>query len=495
MNSLRIFTSFATGGVVFRRANCWGPCETPSLRCPRQLNLDDWLTLLLRAGELECALCDAGASPQDSEHAARLTDLFAEAALRIDSHAEQSDVHRPITDALLLIDGISYSGAVSVGVQEGFAYYALHPLDYADRIAKLEESWQSACVIGIRSIGTTLSAVAAARLRERGSVADRFTVRPTGHPYDRECVFSESQHARIAAALATGSELLICDEGPGRSGSSLLSVAEALERAGAPRSRILILCSHQPDIHHLCAPDAARRWSRFRSIHTGMTRRLPNDAATYPGIGEWRRKIHSSDTDLPASWPQFERLTYLSDDGQSVQTFEGHGPYGQAVRERNQKLSDAGYGLPYRTDDAGFGRHRVVAGTIARVEDLTPALLTRMAEYCAWRAHQFAVTEVDSSELEIMARVNFEREFGHAPGEIQLPVVRPAICDNRMMPHAWLKAATGDWLKLDAATRGDDHFFPGACDIAWDLCRHFGGVEFIGRRSKLLAGTVPRRQR
>ena len=51
-----------------------------------------------------------------------------------------------------------------------------------------------------------------------------------------------------------------------------------------------------------------------------------------------------------------------------------------------------------------------------------------------------------------MARVNFEREFGHAPGEIQLPVVRPAICDNRMMPHAWLKAATGDLVE---ARRGD----------------------------------------
>ena len=339
MNSLPDFYIFRDGRRRLPAVELLGALRNAIVALSSTTELDDWLTLLLRAGELECALCDAGALPRDSEHAARLTDLFAEAALRADSQAGHSDVHRTITNALPLIDGISYSGPVNVGVQEGFAYYALHPLDYADRIAKIEESWRSACVIGIRSIGTTLSAVVAARLGERGSVADRFTVRPTGDPYDRECVFSESQHARIAAALATGSKLLICDEGPGRSGSSLLSVAEALERAAVPRSRILILCSHQPDIHHLCAPDAARRWSRFPSIHTGMTRRLPNDAATYPGIGEWRRKIHSSDTDLPASWPQFERLTYLSDDGQSVQTFEGHGPYGQAVRERNQKLS------------------------------------------------------------------------------------------------------------------------------------------------------------
>ncbi len=41
-------------------------------------------------------------------------------------------------------------------------------------------------VLGIRSIGVTLSAVACAALRLRGIECRRFTVRPTGHPYDRK---------------------------------------------------------------------------------------------------------------------------------------------------------------------------------------------------------------------------------------------------------------------------------------------------------------------
>jgi hypothetical protein len=91
-----------------------------------------------------------------------------------------------------------------------------------------------------------------------------------------------------------------------------------------------------------------------------------------------------------------------------------------------------------------------------------------MAEYCAWRAGQFGVSHADSTELETMARVNHEREFGN-PLELRLPVERAVVADGRMLPHEWFCASDGRWLKLDAAAHGDDHFFPGPCDIAWDL--------------------------
>ena len=68
-----------------------------------------------------------------------------------------------------------------------------------------------------------------------------------------------------------------------------------------------------------------------------------------------------------------------------------------------------------------------------------------------------------------MARVNFGREFEVVPDGLLLPVERPTLCDSRMMPYEWLVADDGRWLKLDAAIHGDDHFFPGPCDIAWDL--------------------------
>jgi hypothetical protein len=426
-------------------------------------------SLLLRAGELECGLCDAQVPSATCEQAGHLTDLFSEAALACDSSKHGYDSQSLAITALPILEQISSTQTLGISAPEGFAYYALHPLDYADLITRLKINATSALVVGIRSIGGTLSAVVAARLRELGVSASRTTVRPTGHPYDRVCELDPGQVREIAANVAAGGEFLICDEGPGRSGSSLLSVAEALEQAGVPRSRILILCSHEPDVSGLRAHDAALRWSNYRCVPTNMTQRLPADAVERLEADVCRRRLLPEQNDWLPIWPQFERLTYASADGGVLLTFEGHGHYGEAVTARNQALSDAGFGLPYLGHEVGFGKHAVVQGTLARQEDLTPQLLADMAEYCAWRAVAFGVQNVGDSDLETMTRVNFEREFELALDDLTFPVVRSAVCDARMMPQAWLQREDGRWLKLDAATHGDDHFFPGPCDIAWDL--------------------------
>ncbi|MGZ4845604.1 MAG: hypothetical protein ACXVJ1_12730, partial [Candidatus Angelobacter sp.] len=41
--------------------------------------------------------------------------------------------------------------------------------------------------------------------------------------------------------------------------------------------------------------------------------------------------------------------------------------------------------------------------------------------------------------------------------------------DGRMQPHEWLLSKEGSLLKTDSGSHGDDHFFPGPTDIAWDL--------------------------
>jgi len=92
-----------------------------------------------------------------------------------------------------------------------------------------------------------------------------------------------------------------------------------------------------------------------------------------------------------------------------------------------------------------------------------------MAEYCAWRARVFAVPDAPTDELREMAQTNFVREFGGELQAFELPAERPTLCDNRMAPHFWLAMDDGSPVKLDAALHGDDHFFPGPCDIAWDL--------------------------
>jgi thiamine kinase-like enzyme len=38
-----------------------------------------------------------------------------------------------------------------------------------------------------------------------------------------------------------------------------------------------------------------------------------------------------------------------------------------------------------------------------------------------------------------------------------------------MQAHEWISSKDGRVLKTDACAHGNDHFFPGPCDIAWDL--------------------------
>lgn len=139
---------------------------------------------------------------------------------------------------------------VSIRPQEGFAYYALYPCQYEAAAARFarEQRPSSAVVIGIRSIGTTLSTVVS---RSIGCPVWRFTVRPRGYPFDRRVRFSAELADRIRQRSSDW--FLIVDEGPGLSGSSFHSVASALNEAGVADSRIVFFPSHDADPSRLAA--------------------------------------------------------------------------------------------------------------------------------------------------------------------------------------------------------------------------------------------------
>ena len=92
-----------------------------------------------------------------------------------------------ISDTSGVFDQIAFSSP------EGFTYYALHPLDFAQITSRISEEPKACALVGIRSIGTTLSAMCAAGLRSAGRPVSRITVRPTGHPYARRTEFSSPQ--------------------------------------------------------------------------------------------------------------------------------------------------------------------------------------------------------------------------------------------------------------------------------------------------------------
>jgi hypothetical protein len=417
--------------------------------------------VLLRAGELECAVADAtGATAFPF---AELTDSLAEVLLG----GQLPDNFQNIKEAAA---HAAMPEEMTVSVPEGFAYYALHPLAYSQVLDKLPTLPKRVVVIGIRSIGATLSAVTAAAARRRGSDAMRFTVRPCGHPYNRRTEFSAKELQIIQSGVSRAAGFLIVDEGPGLSGSSFLSVAEALEAAGVAQEKIILLCAHEPNAEALCSANAAQRWPRFRSVAVAGDECVPAGAGTFIGGGQWRSRMFQDESSWPAIWNNMERAKYLApvEDGElRLFKFAGLGHYGDRVLEREQCIAAAGFGPMPRREDNGFVSYPWLDGRPMAADDLTRHVIIRLAEYCAFRGDGFRASGVDLCPLQKMAEHNLAELGFDLP--VSLKLERPVIADGHMHPHEWIISSEGRLLKTDAGSHGDDHFYPCPTDIAWDL--------------------------
>src|SRR3954465_15348575 len=122
---------------------------------PKSLeSLHNPLDALIEWGEVEAALADAGHGEAD-----RVRGYTLDAARGYWNGVRQL---RPFDASALPSD-------VEISVPEGYAYYALQPRTYGDAALRFyrEVRPEAVVVIGIRSIGTSLSAVAAAALESR----------------------------------------------------------------------------------------------------------------------------------------------------------------------------------------------------------------------------------------------------------------------------------------------------------------------------------------
>jgi len=428
-----------------------------------QFARDELIDALLRAGELECALADREGCEPQSPAVVEATDALARAlvALRAPNFAPGT---------LGRLSELRVPERLTISPPEGFCYYALHPLDYADPLKESAIDAAVAAVIGIRSIGTTLSSVVRAWFEVNGRAAERITVRPTGHPFDRKLSFTAEQRQWIAGNVERSARFFVVDEGPGLSGSSFLAVAEALVKTGIPHDRIVLVPSSQPNLGALLASDAQARWRRFPTLPLKPTRYVPEDAAQFVGAGEWRRRVFKDmdhdESEWPAVWSWTERQKYLSADGGRIFRFDGHGHYGKTVRQRSEILAAAGWGPAASSAGNGFSVSPWLDQTRAPTPDRNTVI--QLARYCAFRAQHFGCDVSSNLELEQMARTNLDRALG-VSSSLTLPIECPVVADARMMPHEWIRNVDGRLVKVDAASHGDDHFYPGPTDIAWDL--------------------------
>lgn len=331
---------------------------------------------------------------------------------------------------------------IEVSVPEGFAYYALDPELYRRAARRFERECRPdrVAVIGIRSIGATLASEVQAALR---CPIESWTVRPRGHPWNRELRVDDALAAKWRAWPGW---FLIVDEGPGLSGSSFTCVAAFLESLGVSAERIALFPSWEPDVAAFVNENARRLWPRYRKFTTPFEDLgLFADARDLSG-GAWR-----GGRDI-ASQPQHERRKYLRHG--VLHKFAGYGRYGRAKLHRAAQLD--GFIPPVLELERGF------LAMEWRPSESRPSL-ERLAEYLAHIRRTFPTGRgVHFDSLAEMIQVNTGRDASRFRRMVE--DAEEVLLDGRMFPHEW----SGD-LKTDALDHHDDHFFPGPRDIAWDL--------------------------
>jgi hypothetical protein len=119
----------------------------------------------------------------------------------------------------------------------------------------------------------------------------------------------------------------------------------------------------------------------------------------------------------------------------------------------------------------GFALYKTMTLRLPDPRDVSEKVLERIAHYCAFRAAEFRAENCVHALLSETLAFNVRQEFG---AELNLDVdvmasKQPVLADARMQPHEWIRKGDDELIKTDGVTHGDDHFFPGPCDIAWDL--------------------------
>lgn len=421
--------------------------------------------VLIRFGELEAGAADAGLNEADAA-------VLRHAAIALGRCFYRRDQGLDCRATLDRALSVNLPAEIRISVPEGYAFYALYPETYLEAARQFfaECRPQRVCVIGIRSIGTSLSAVVAGALEELGCETGSCTVRPTGHPFERR--LDPGDPVRQLWERLSGSHwFAVVDEGPGLSGSSFLSVTRALAEAGVPLDRVVLFPSWHGDAARFINREAAAQWPQYRKFCGSFQLDWITGGEPYQDLsgGKWREFLNATGT---AANPQQEARKYLL--GSRLFKFAGLGHYGQDRFERAQVLGAAGFSPPAVSLQAGFIEYEFVPGRPALDRRRVPE--NRIAEYLAFRRHALPARarSVSFDELAEMIAVNTSQDAGDlCRAEFE---DRPAAqVDSRMLPHEWIDTAAG-WLKTDSTDHCCDHFFPGYVDIAWDLAG--AAVEF-----------------
>lgn len=450
--------------------------------------------LLMETGRLEAGITDAIFPDADGVNelsmAARRATIMAAHAFIASWEGRPKAAARWTSELSRALEGICVMPLpwkIRTRIPEGFVHYGLFPEVYIKAAKDFFNAQrpQEAVCLGLRSIGTSLSAVVAATLEDMGCKVRSFTLRPKGHPFSRKARLSEPLET---AVKNMGRPFLIVDEGPGLSGTSFASAAKKISSLGVPDQDIFLFPSWNPDASSFISVEAREIWGRHEKFVASFedlwvrSGRLAKEASVGPCLvdisaGMWRSLFYKDDSDYPASHPRHESRKYLSE-GSVLLKFAGHGRYGRKKFARASALAEAGYGLPVSGLCSGFLKTNFVPARPLSGNELNQVLLDEMAGYLAFIKRSFpAARGMEYDEFVQMASKNITLGLGKdwaqkASGLEQMKGVyaggEPVEIDGRMLPVEWLLTERG-YKKADTLDHHADQFFPSSQDISWDL--------------------------
>lgn len=478
---------------------------------------------LVLAGQLAQGVADGGVCETDGEdtasaqadvaaHTAAMevaVELARSCAVSWDS--EFRELRTPAPEVLAACAALLTAKSIQVKEPEGYGLYALYPESYLDAARAVAESFSDATrwqVIGVRSIGTSLSAMVAVGLNAPVPI----TLRPVGHPFARRI------EADAGAMLDPAAHrFAVVDEGPGLSGSSVAAVVEWLAGAAVSIDRVDVFASHANgpgpqassavasvwaglSVHTrgfeqsvLDAPVQARRLERWVSELTGPLAGPLDDIAD----GRWR-ELHrwAQGSEAPVH-PWQERRKYLATTTRHERwlvKFAGLGSIGEGKLERARSLHRAGFSAEPAGLRHGFLIERWIEDAsplpLHPTGNLRQRLLAALTDYLAFRATHFQVPQARAGAslraLRTMACQNTIEALDCRRGQawsqwddatlasLQARVV-PIVTDNRLQHWEWLRTETRI-IKADGLDHHAGHDLVGCQDVTWDLAG--AGVEF-----------------
>ncbi|MDX1952382.1 MAG: hypothetical protein SFY81_09360 [Verrucomicrobiota bacterium] len=444
---------------------------------------------MIAAGQIEQALLDNGAFSE--ELIAEIEQWLLQFAVQfIQAYANPGAELCAFTEAATSLSKNlqqipSENRRVKMKIPEGFAFYTLYPEQYMISLQKwvTNRTRRPVTVIGLRSIGTTLSAIAASFLRMKGWEVTRLTLRPFGHPYSREVT--------LPSPLNRESFALILDEGPGASGSSMAAAAAALVNAGFSNHQIFFFPSHGNSPGSAATEETLSWWRKIERFFTPLedvkwkgrhlTEHLQdltkaNLLTSEPVVkdvsnGEWRYEVYPSEQEWPAVPLPFERTKYLIGSTEHlIWKFTGFAFNLDEVKNEAAGVMEClGFQASTWIKESRVPKHSEAENYLST---LSAHLMARTGPKLPSEDREQAIIR-----LQEMLYWNLWESLGAQAADkckdwftsLNVFPSRNSYVDGRMAPWEWRVLKSGVLIKVNERTHVQDHSSIGPQSILWDV--------------------------